>query len=294
MVIRAFGRPSRLRMCRSLPDWAELSGGKGGPLGWAVHRRGQRGRTAAPASPARKGGGMPQISYPGPAGTVPGYLAAPAGGAGPWPGVVVIHEAFGLNDDIRAKADELAAHGYLALAPDLYGGRPWIRCVAGAFSQMRAGHGPCYDALDAAREFLAGRADSTGKTGVIGFCMGGGFALLCGPREGFGAVAVNYGDVPKNAEQALAGACPVVASFGARDRGMRKDVPETLERALTVLEIPHDVQVYPGSGHRFMSRASGVGGTVAKALGMSYQEADAADAWHRIYAFFGEHLAAPS
>jgi carboxymethylenebutenolidase len=232
---------------------------------------------------------MPDMSYPVPAGTVAGYLAVPAG-AGPWPGVVVIHELFGMNDDIRAKADELAAHGYLALAPDLFEGKSWIRCVRSAFQQIKAGKGPAFTVLEAARDFLAGRTDCTGRTGVIGFCMGGGFALMCAPRPGFAVAAVNYGEVPRDAETVLAGACPIVASYGARDKGIKTDQPERLQRALTVLEIPHDVEVYPGSGHRFMSEASGVGAVFAKAAGMSYQLHDAQDAWRRIYAFFGTYL----
>ena len=72
---------------------------------------------------------MPDIRYPVADGAWPGYLAVPAISPGPWPAVVVIHEAFGLNDDIRAKADEFAAHGYLALAPDLFDGKSWIRCI---------------------------------------------------------------------------------------------------------------------------------------------------------------------
>jgi carboxymethylenebutenolidase len=233
---------------------------------------------------------MPDITFRAPHGEVPGYLAVPAEGAGPWPGVVVIHEAFGLNADIRGKADQMAAHGYVALAPDLFERRAWILCVRNAFTQIRAQSGPAFETLDAARSFLAGRADCTGHTGVIGFCMGGGFALLCATRDGFSAAAINYGEVPKNAEAALTGACPVVGSFGARDL-MGTSHPERLQRALTVLEIPHDVEVYPGSGHRFMSPSTGVGGAVAKLTRMSYQPADAASAWQRIYAFFGKHLA---
>jgi carboxymethylenebutenolidase len=234
---------------------------------------------------------MPDITFRAPHGEVPGYLAVPAKGAGPWPGVVVIHEAFGLNADIRGKADQMAAHGYVALAPDLFERRAWILCVRNAFTQIRAQSGAAFETLDAARSFLAGRADCTGHTGVIGFCMGGGFALLCATRDGFSAAAINYGEVPRNAEAALAGACPVVGSFGARDL-MGTSHPERLQRALTVLEIPHDVEVYPGSGHRFMSPSTGVGGAVAKLTRMSYQPADAASAWQRIYAFFGKHLAA--
>jgi carboxymethylenebutenolidase len=230
------------------------------------------------------------MSFPMAGGTVAGYLAVPAGD-GPWPGVVVIHEAFGLNDDIRRKADELAGHGYLALAPDLFQGKSWIRCVRSAFRQLAAASGPAFTVLDAARGFLAARTDCTGKTGVIGFCMGGGFALLCAPREGFDAASVNYGSVPKDAEQVLAGSCPIVGSFGGRDKGIPASAPEQLERALVVLDVPHDIEVYPGSGHRFMTQASGPSGVLARIAGMTFEPHDAADSWRRIYAFFGQYLA---
>jgi carboxymethylenebutenolidase len=237
---------------------------------------------------------MPDISYPVAGGAGRGYLAVPSAGQagpGPWHGVVVIHEAFGLNDDIRKKADQFAAHGYIALAPDLFDGRSWQRCVRAAFRQLRAGSGPAFTLLDAARSFLAARDDCTGRIGVIGFCMGGGFALLCAPRDGFAVASVNYGEVPKEAESVLRGACPIVASYGGRD-AMGTAHPERLQRALTVLEVPHDVEVYPGAGHRFMTETSGAGAVLARFARMSYQEADAADAWRRIFGFFGEHLGA--
>jgi carboxymethylenebutenolidase len=232
---------------------------------------------------------MPDISYPveGRAGRA--YLAVPSGGVSPWPGVVVIHEAFGLNADIKKKADQFAERGYLALAPDLFDGKLWMRCVVGAIRQVRARTGPAFTALEAARSFLAGRDDCTGRTGVIGFCLGGGFALLCAPRKGFSVASVNYGEVPEDAENALRGACPVVGSFGARDVGGAKPAVR-LQGALTALEIPHDVRVYPGSGHRFMTESSGAGAVLARFTRMSYQEADTADAWRRIYAFVGEYL----
>jgi len=228
--------------------------------------------------------------------TIPGYLAVPPADDGrtqPWPGVVVIHEAFGLTADIKEKAREFAAHGYLALAPDLFGGKSWTGCVLSAFRQLRSGTGPAFDIIDSARAQLAERADCTGKIGVIGFCLGGGFALMCAPGHGFDAASVNYGDVPKDAENVLAGACPVVGSFGARDQ-MGTEGPERLQRALAVREIRHDVKVYPNSGHRFMSKASGAAAVFAKMARMSYNQEDAADAWRRIYAFFAETLSTPS
>jgi carboxymethylenebutenolidase len=233
---------------------------------------------------------MPDISFTAADHTWHGYLSVPAAGPGPWPGVVVIHEVLGLNDGIRRAADEIAARGYLALAPDLFDGKAWIRCVRSAIQQVRAGRGPAFAVIDGARASLAARPDCTGKTGVIGFCMGGGFALMCAPGHGFDVAAVNYGEVPKDAERRLSGACPIVASYGGRDP-MGTQHPERLQRALAVLEVPHDVEVYPGAGHRFMTESRGAGAVLAKAARMSFQPADAEDAWRRIFAFFDRYLA---
>src|SRR5215210_691840 len=96
------------------------------------------------------------------------YLAVPQDIAGPWPGVVVIHEAFGLNDDIRAKADRFASRGYLALAVDLFDhGPPRAVCVLGAFRSLAAGKGRPVEEIGAARTQLADREDCTGRVGVI-------------------------------------------------------------------------------------------------------------------------------
>ena len=232
---------------------------------------------------------MPDISYTAADRTWRGYLSVPAAAPGPWPGVVVIHEAFGLTDGVRRAADEIAGHGYLALAPDLWDGKSWIRCVRSAFRQLHSGSGPAFTVIDAARAFVAARPDCSGSTGVIGFCMGGGFALLCAPGHGFDVAAVNYGEVPEDAEQVLAGACPIVGSFGGRDL-MGTKHPERLQRALTVLQVPNDVEVYPGAGHRFMTESSGAGAALARFTRMSFQPADAADAWRRIFAFFDRYL----
>jgi carboxymethylenebutenolidase len=228
---------------------------------------------------------MPDVSV----GSAAAYLAVPVGSPGPWPGVVVIHEAFGLNADIRGHADRLAALGYLALAPDLLGGRFWMRCIRSMFRQIAAGSGPAFEVLDTCRGWLAGRPDCTGKTGVIGFCMGGGFALMCAPREGYSAAAVNYGVVPSDAESALAGSCPVVGSYGARDT-MGVSHPQRLEAALTALGVPHDVKVYPEAGHSFMSPKPAVLAPLTALARLQYDKGAAEDAWQRIFAFFGTHL----
>jgi dienelactone hydrolase len=120
------------------------------------------------------------------------YVARPAVGDGPWPGVVVIHDAFGLSDVAREHADRLSAAGYLALVPDLYTRGGFARCVRSTFAALMSGTGLAYDDLDAARRWLEAQAACTGRIGVIGFCMGGGFALMTA-RRGYSAAAPNYG-----------------------------------------------------------------------------------------------------
>jgi len=238
----------------------------------------------------RKDARVTELDYPVPAGSLKAYLATPTTD-GPWPGVVVVQDALGLSDDIKHQADRLAAAGYLAFAPDLYsaGGR---FCVLKTLAASRSGKGRAYDDLDAARRWLVDRDDCTGKVGIIGFCMGGGFAVLCAPRYDFAASAVNYGEVPKDARERLRGACPIVASYGKRDKTLRGR-PERLERALTELGIPHDIKEYDDAGHSFMNKlAVGPLKPALHVTGFDYVEGASEDAWRRIIAFFEEHVRA--
>jgi carboxymethylenebutenolidase len=219
---------------------------------------------------------------------MPDYIAVPTAG-GPWPGVVVLHEAYGLVDDIRAKADRLASRGYLAHAVDLFDSGSRVGCVLAAFRALTAGQGPAVDEIEAARAALAAREDCTGRVGVIGFCMGGGFALLTAPA--FDVASANYAHLPRD-PSVLKGACPIVASYGGKDRTLRGTAAK-LERVLSEHGVEHDVKEYAGASHSFLNQhTSGVPGLLARVSGMNYHGPSAVDAWKRIDAFFDRHLQA--
>ena len=236
---------------------------------------------------------MPDTTYsPAPGRELKGYVAVPRGD-GPFPGVVVIMDALGLSDDIRVQADLLAAAGYLAFAPDLYSGRG-LRCVMATVRASRSGQGETYEDIEAARRWLDAREDCDGKIGIIGFCMGGGFALLCAPRYDFQVASVNYGEVPDDAAERLAGACPIVAGYGRRDKGMPGRAAR-LDAALTSLNVSHDVKEYPDAGHSYMNRIStGPFGPLVKYLGFNYEHDATEDSWSRILDFFERYLREPS
>jgi carboxymethylenebutenolidase len=228
--------------------------------------------------------------------TMRAALALPDGGDAAGPGVIVIHEILGLNDDMRRIACRFASAGYAALAPDLFEGLgPRPICIVRTIRAYRRGGGRALAALDAARDWLSSHAEvAADRIGVAGFCMGGGFALLLGLRDDVGAAAAFYGEVPPSATE-LEGVCPVVAGFGGRDRIFGAG-GQLLEQHLKQLGVAHDVVTYPEAGHSFMSQYSGLTACLAPLppLRAGYEEAAAEDSWARMLAFFGRHLAATS
>lgn len=240
---------------------------------------------------------MADVSVPTAAGDLSAYLAVPSD-PGPWPGVVVIHDVMGMSHDLRRQADWLASAGYLVAAPDLFRGGRKLACIRRVMRDARARRGPTFDDVEAVRTWLNARQDCTGSVGVIGYCMGGGFALMLAPHGGFSAASVNYGTAGKDvySESFLDGACPIVGSYGAKDRANR-GTPERLDRVLTAVGVDHDIKTYPEAGHAFLNDhdpadVPAIFAVMGRLTSSEFHEPSAIDARRRIVEFFDQHLKA--
>jgi len=219
------------------------------------------------------------ISYQSASRQINGYLARPEGD-GPFPGIVVIHEAFGLNENIKDITRRLADAGYIALAVDLFTGRNQALCMfrfMGGFIFNSLNNGGIHD-LKAALTYLTEQpgVDSQ-RLGAIGFCMGGSFAIAWACTDNrLKAIAPFYGMNPRPLE-AVARMCPVVGSYP--DKDFTTSHGQKLDVELDRYNISHDIKIYPGTKHSFFNDK-----------GSRYDAAASADAWGRITKFFGEHI----
>jgi carboxymethylenebutenolidase len=226
---------------------------------------------------------------------LPVILSRPQG-EGPWPGVVVIHDALGMTPDTKRQTEWLAEAGFIAAAPNLFHTGGQLRCMFSAMRDITRGKGPSFDDIEATRSYLVNLSGCTGKVGLIGFCLGGGYAAMMAPsRYGFDASSINYGAMPNDPEDFFADACPIVGSFGRKDKSL-KGAAADLSSVLEHNRIPHDIKEYPEAGHSFMNDHHDIKTPLIFRLlsysigGANYHEPSALDARKRIAAFFSEHL----
>ena len=214
-----------------------------------------------------------------------GYVAWPEAGADGLPGLIVIHEWWGLNDNIRRMTDRLAGEGYVALAVDLYGGR-----TTDDPSQAEAYMGELMAARDRGRDNV--RAAHTWlrdeyavpAVGSVGWCLGGTWALetaLAMP-DAIDAVVIYYGFVPDDPELLAPLDMPILGLFAEDDAAVPADDARAFERVLAELGKNAHIEIYPDVDHAFANPSGG-----------NYEPETAMDAWRRTVAFFDAHLAAP-
>ncbi len=203
-------------------------------------------------------------------------LALPA--TTPAPAVLLVHEWWGLNDQIKAVAAELARAGYLALAVDLYDGRA-AQTRDGARALMQAvDGGEATDTLASWIAWLGGHAKGNGKIGTIGWCFGGGWSLNASLARPVDATVVYYGRVNKTAAQLAPLAGPVLGHFATLDKFINRKMVGGFERAMDVAGKTYDVHWYEAN-HAFANPTSA-----------RYDAGDAARAWKRTLEFFKAHL----
>jgi carboxymethylenebutenolidase len=212
--------------------------------------------------------------------TAPGYLARPHGD-GPFPGVVVIQEWWGLNDHIKDVARRLAAQGFAALAPDLYRGQVAAEPDDARKLAMNLERDRAIRDIQGAVNFLIEQSFvQPKKIGVMGFCMGGGIALSMSYRgENVGAVAVFYGRPEPDTTVYRGVTAPVLGLYGEADQGIPVESVRQLDEALSSYDKPHEIVIYPGAPHAFFNDER-----------PSYRREAAEDAWKRTLEWFRRYL----
>lgn len=213
-----------------------------------------------------------------------GYLARPAGVDGPLPGIIVIHEWWGLNDNVRSMTEQLAGEGYQALAVDLYGGKS-ADTRDGAMELMSASMEKSDALTENVKQAFAYLEGDGQRVGSIGWCFGGGWSLqtaLALPDD-VDATVIYYGRLVTDEDTLAPLQMPILGFFGAEDQGIPVDSVNAFEASLNALGKDAAIHIYEGADHAF-----------ANPSGTAYQAEPAQDAWAKTLAFFEAHLKSAS
>lgn len=220
------------------------------------------------------------VKFPSGKDTIEGFLAVPEK-PGRYPGVIVMHEWWGLNDWVKEQTQKIAEQGYVVLAVDLYRGKT-ATDPNEAHELMRGlPQDRAVRDMQAAFDYLAARKDVTGRIGSVGWCMGGGYSLqLAIHQPRLAACVVNYGALPTDPNDIQQIGAPVLGNFGGQDHGITPADVKAFQKSLTALGRYVDIKIYDDAGHAFENPNNQTG----------YKPADAADAWARTIAFLKKAL----
>ena len=211
-----------------------------------------------------------------------GHFVFPSDMIEPLPAVIMIHEWWGLNDNVRAMANRLAGEGYIVLAIDLYGGQVAKSAEAARQMMLSVVESPEYasENIRQAYDFLNNIAGAP-RIASLGWCFGGGWSLnaaLLFPED-LDAAVIYYGQVTDDVNKLLPLNVPILGLFGAEDTGIPIASVRAFEAALQRLRKNFDIQIYPEVGHAF-----------ANPTGATYNAGVADDAWKRTLEFLDHNL----
>ena len=221
------------------------------------------------------------VSYKSGDETVTGMLYTPSG-KGPFPGLIVIHEWWGLDDWVKEQASKLADQGYMALAVDLYRGKSTSNPEEAHELMRGMPEDRAKRDLRAAYQFLSQQKNvKKSRIGSIGWCMGGGLSLdvaLMEPR--LAADVIHYGHLATDSDTLKQINAPILGIFGGKDRGIPVEDVKKFEQTLKGMGKKIEVIIYPDAGHAFENPANKAG----------YRPDDAADAWKKTVDFLAANL----
>ena len=225
-------------------------------------------------------------------GRMDAYVAQPKDG-GSYPGVVVIQEAFGVNDHIKKVTERIAAEGYVAIAPDIFHREserviPYTEMPKAIATLQRVVDAKAMEDVGAAIAHLKSQGNvKAGSIGVTGFCMGGRLTYLAAAHHANDikcAVPYYGGGIPMGNPSPLSRTkeikCPMYLFFGAKDQLIPKEQVEQINAELTSNKVTFELKVYPEAAHGFF----------CDNRPMSYHEASAKDAWDKTKSFLAQHL----
>ena len=211
-----------------------------------------------------------------------GHFVFPADMVEPLPAIIMIHEWWGLNDNIRSMADRLAGEGYIVLAVDLFGGETATSPEEARLRMLSVVENPepASENIRKAYDFVSATAGAP-RIGSLGWCFGGGWSLNTAMLfpEDLDATVIYYGQVTDDEEKLRAINSPILGLFGAEDKGITVDSVQLFEAALERLRKNYEIHIYPGADHAF-----------ANPSGTAYNAAAADDAWQKTLEFLSHHL----
>jgi carboxymethylenebutenolidase len=212
-----------------------------------------------------------------------GHFAYPSDMVEPLPAIIMIHEWWGLNDNVRAMAERLAGEGYIVLAVDLFGAEIASSPEAARQLMLRVVESPesASANIEQAYAFVNDVAGAP-RVASLGWCFGGGWSLNTAMLfpEDLDAAVIFYGQVTDDEEKLRPINAPILGFFGDADRGISIESVRGFEQSLERLRMSHEIHVYPGAGHAF-----------ANPTGNNYKPEFAEDAWQKTLSFLQQNLA---